>query len=393
MKTAISYTLAKCSKCMKCLRICPTNAISITNGRVQINQELCINCGQCIKVCQSLGLQAKGSTLSDVLQYDYSIALVPSVIYANCKSAQQISEVSDAILACGFNEVYEMSQIESSVVNELNKRIEKQSFNPKISSFCPVVNRLIQVKYPMLVDKIIDLDYPHVIAARLLRKKYEHLNNVGIFYFSECVGKLVIAKYPYGDSMCEIDHALSIGDIFPTINRNRKSTDYPSCLSKQGIESTCMKFEVDHGKTIAHIDSMSKVQEVLELCEFSQLNSYDYLSCSYCSNGCVGGNLLWGNAYESQKNVFTQIEYGNQQLADLSAINLTRHSMGMRPSILSMGERIKMFKQVNDVLETLPQFDCGACGFASCRQMAEQIVLNQKERCDCRILNEDEGSK
>ena len=42
---------------------------------------------------------------------------------------------------------------------------------PLISITCPTVVRLIQVKYPALIDQLIPIDLPREVAARELKKK------------------------------------------------------------------------------------------------------------------------------------------------------------------------------------------------------------------------------
>ena len=50
-------TLNQCVGCMACVDLCPKNAISIVDSResynASINEELCVNCGICTKVCQN----------------------------------------------------------------------------------------------------------------------------------------------------------------------------------------------------------------------------------------------------------------------------------------------------------------------------------------------------
>ena len=51
----------------------------------------------------------------------------------------------------------------------------------------------------------------------------------------------------------------------------------------------------------------------------------------------------------------------------------------------SMKERMSWFAKVNEILETLPQYDCGACGFANCRSLAQGIVNGKVSIDACRV--------
>jgi dissimilatory sulfite reductase (desulfoviridin) alpha/beta subunit len=41
----------RCSECMNCVRICPTQAIRVHKKQVEVLNELCIDCGECINIC------------------------------------------------------------------------------------------------------------------------------------------------------------------------------------------------------------------------------------------------------------------------------------------------------------------------------------------------------
>lgn len=41
----------KCIGCEACVKICPVGAISIKNGKAAIDQKKCIKCGKCLTVC------------------------------------------------------------------------------------------------------------------------------------------------------------------------------------------------------------------------------------------------------------------------------------------------------------------------------------------------------
>ena len=50
-----------CTKCGECVRICPTNAITQENGKIQFNLEKCIKCHKCVNVCPN-------ATISNISQ-------------------------------------------------------------------------------------------------------------------------------------------------------------------------------------------------------------------------------------------------------------------------------------------------------------------------------------
>lgn len=46
-------TIKICKDCGKCIEVCPTNAISVEDGKVIWNKEHCCNCDACIKACNN----------------------------------------------------------------------------------------------------------------------------------------------------------------------------------------------------------------------------------------------------------------------------------------------------------------------------------------------------
>ena len=48
-------------------------------------------------------------------------------------------------------------------------------------------------------------------------------------------------------------------------------------------------------------------------------------------------------------------------------------------------ERLAWFNKVNAILETLPQFDCGSCGYANCRNLAIKIASGEADDSLCLV--------
>ncbi len=46
-------TINFCENCGLCVTTCPTNALSIIDGKVFYNKEVCVDCDECIKICEN----------------------------------------------------------------------------------------------------------------------------------------------------------------------------------------------------------------------------------------------------------------------------------------------------------------------------------------------------
>ena len=56
----------KCRGCTNCLKRCPTEAIRVRGGRAHIIDERCIDCGECIRVCDYHAKVAVTDPLSSI---------------------------------------------------------------------------------------------------------------------------------------------------------------------------------------------------------------------------------------------------------------------------------------------------------------------------------------
>ena len=388
--SVVSYTLRKCTKCLKCIKVCPTGAMSMRDSRVQIDSEKCINCGACIDACNHQGLQAKGSTLVDIENYDYTVALVPTAVFGDCASLSEVQTLFAAIRKLGFDEVIDLSKYDGRLYDEHSRFLEVDNKRTRlISSFCPVINKLIENHYPMLFSNMIPFEDVAQLAAKRVRNEKTDKGNVGIFLLCECIAKLPFARYPYGNKNTEIDHAVSLADIFPDIRKNRDEQKDEVRINANGLRraNTQLFAGNRNQRNCVVADGLTKIENALDLLEFGQIKNGEYFHLTNCINGCIGGNLLWGNPFDKDVNARKLILE-----ADAEAVNLTSQelysevkSMKMPDSRTSL-EKLEEFAALNKQLEHLPGFDCGACGYPSCRAMAEEIVKGEKEIADCKLL-------
>ncbi|MGN1343962.1 MAG: [Fe-Fe] hydrogenase large subunit C-terminal domain-containing protein [Traorella sp.] len=380
----ITYTLHECLKCMRCLKTCPMEAITIKNERVEISANKCINCGECINVCTSSGLTAKGSTLIDIVNYPKTVCLVPSSIYCDCANETQARQLNAALSKLGFDDLVYLSPYEGAIYKKVDDLLETNKQKLYISSFCPVVNELIQKEFPMLLENQNNFEYPAILAAKDVRKKYGQ--DVGIFLLCECPAKLSFGKYPYGNKDSEIDHCISIVDLFPLINLLRSQDEKDLELCEYGIKSVATGLGQRFDAQILSVNGLKKIQNALELCEFNVLKEVSYLSLSACFNGCIGGQFLWGNPFTGRINMHDLLRYATLPCKEYSLEEIRKENKYTEKQEKNILEQIKRFNQINEIFDQLPGFDCGACGYPSCRSMAEAIVDGQMTKNDCKIL-------
>ena len=148
-----------CKGCVNCIKHCPTEAIRIRSGKAIIIEEKCIDCGECIRHCPSHAQLVTTDTLAEFKNYKVNIAIVPPALYAQFPPDLPLEEIIQGCLNIGFTDVYDMSRsyeyvslaIEQYLTETANLR------KPLISTHCPVVTRLIQMKFPELIKQLLPL--------------------------------------------------------------------------------------------------------------------------------------------------------------------------------------------------------------------------------------------
>ena len=160
----------KCLGCTTCLKNCPTGAIRVRGGKARINESKCIDCGECIRICPHQAKKAKTDPLSMIRDYKYTVAIPAPTILGQFKTSYSISRILSAIKALGFDEVVEVAYGAEVVGRALKYEYHAKRYpKPLISSACPAVVKLIQVRFPELTDNICRLKSPMALTARLVK--------------------------------------------------------------------------------------------------------------------------------------------------------------------------------------------------------------------------------
>lgn len=406
-KHSVALDTRKCTGCTTCLRHCPTEAIRIRKGHAVINADRCIDCGECIRVCPHKAKRAVCNKFSDMDRFSYKIALPAPTLYGQFDNLNDIDYVLQGLLDFGFDEVYEVARAAEIVSEYTRKLLETDGIKkPVISSACPVIARLIALRFPFLKDNLMPLLPPMEIAAKKARRKAlrEHPelteSDIGVCFISPCPAKVSYVKNGFGKYQSSVDHVISISDIyFPLINLMKRELP-PKPLSRSGIIG--IGWATSGGEAAAIFnekylaaDGIENCIKVLDQIESGSIPSLGFVELNACTGGCVGGVLTMENPFVAKARLGTLRRYlpvsqnfsdGREYIPEESFFEEVPEYTPMTRLAESIGESMKMMAKMQTIKDSLPGTDCGACGAPNCRALAEDIVKGECSIDACLVM-------
>ena len=179
-KHSVSLNADKCKGCTHCLKRCPTEAIRIRDGKAEIDTTRCIDCGECIRVCPYKAKKSICDKLADLDRFKFKIALPAPSLYGQFDHLDDIEFIIDGLYKAGFDMVFEVAKAAEIVSSYTRMYLRRENITkPVISSACPVIARIVGMRFPYLLENLIPLLPPMEIAAQMARE--EALKNIPIF--------------------------------------------------------------------------------------------------------------------------------------------------------------------------------------------------------------------
>ncbi len=394
------------------MRMCPTQAIRVRNGTAAIIEEKCIDCGECITVCPHNAIIPLTDPFGESSRFRHTVVMPSPALYAQFGREILPEKILAGIKRLGFDDAYDLSFTCGEVSFAIQEYLrEYKGPKPLISNVCPTVVRLIQVKYPALIDQVIPIDTPRELAAREIKKKKSTTlglreEDIGIFYLTPCPVKMISIKQPAEKGKSHIDGAIAISDIYGPLLSAMEDIERKSY--HEALKSICIlgiSWAMGGGicrtlrlKNSLAVSGLNEVLKVFNDIERGRLRNIDFIEAYSCHQGCVGGSLTVENLYISFNKILKLIETLEfEQIKACPDIREVRklykedyfflqgklEPRPLKPLDKDLAKAIKKRKEKEDIYESLPKIDCGVCGAPTCLTFAEDVVKGEAELSDC----------
>lgn len=406
---ALKIDTDRCIGCTHCMKKCPTGAVRIRDGKANIHKDWCVDCGECLKSCPTEAIYVEQDDFQCIFDYACRVVLVPTVFIGQFSKYTTEKEIYSALYELGFTHVYQVEFTAEIIHREMVRQMENADEKPVISSFCPAIVRLIQVRFPSLVDNILLVKAPVNASATYYHKVLEEQGvppeDIGIFYVTPCAAKIAALKSAesYSSTIKGVINMDTLYNKVYHILRNRPKDvrpegELPPALTKKEMRWSQTGGEAKHftGRSLA-IDEIHNVIDFLERMETTtEIRNVDFLELRACDRSCAGGVLAVANRFLAAERIMKRsmnrdkvpLIYADE---NLGALTYLKQHIAMRPpepnpKLLFQGpidEVLKKMEQVRRLMCYLPGIDCGACGSPNCQSMAEDIVRHEAQFSDC----------
>ncbi|MBI5404123.1 MAG: 4Fe-4S dicluster domain-containing protein [Ignavibacteriae bacterium] len=410
-KHSIYFEPTRCTGEMDCLKVCPVESIRVRNGKARMLEDKCIDCGECVKICRTGAIIPLTNTFKDFSKFEYTIVIPSLALYTQFDRHIKPKTILSSLKKTGFNEVVDITRACISVLRTIGKYVKDyKGRKPLISSFCPTCVKIIQMRYPELIENLIPVISPMGLAAKEAKREASvrleiEESNIGVIYITPCPSKTVIISKKTEKYYSAFDGAIPVSEIYNTLydaiqkTARSKDDDFEyfdisgfglnfARLGGLGFMMNC-----DNCITVSGINN---VLFILDEIEKGKLHNVDFVEMHGCTEACLGGPMNIENVYLSRTNLHNLINYYSESKIPFGkkdkyeSYNLICENM-FEPEFkddisIDIKKALSKRSERKKIYSVLPKINCGACGSPTCETFAEDAVEGEVSLTDCIML-------
>ena len=408
----------KCTGCNTCVRNCPAPEANIVkqldNGKfiVSVNPDKCIACGECVRSCVNGARDYIDDTeecMSFLIKEKLILLVSPAIKAAlpnNWKG------VLDWFKGQGCT-IYDASLGADICTWAHLRAIEQGTIGNVVTQPCSAIVKYIETYQPQMLQNLSPIHSPESCSAIYIKKYLRRTNHIA--YLSTCISK----KIEFVDTEL-IDYNLTVGKLMAYFERNgitfptdtTDSYEYKfddtqgqcgSIYSRPGglrdnlwLHNSDINITTSEGvhKVYNEINMYAKMPEA------KHPQVFDVLSCEFGCN--IGPAANTNQTFFDVMDVMRKVENdaktrrksgfmgrGDDKLFkrfddELRASDFVRNYKPSVPTPIPSEQQLEsIYKKMGKQSKDEKEFNCHACGFTTCREMAIAISrgLNTPENC------------
>lgn len=398
----------QCIGCSHCVRVCPTEALRVWNGKAILEDPKCVDCGDCQRVCPVGAIVVKEDFTEFHRDETIHVALLPAVFWGQFSPDISRRRITKAILDMGFDDLYEVEESVEYLSEELENYLSERKGQKIISSFCPAIVRLIQTRFPELVSSIAHVKSPVDISAlhisRSIKQEKGEDAKFQIFYVTPCAAKAAAIKNTHDEEGIPITGSINMDVFYNKVTQllqgaeEEEGEDIEDLLSGKSVGWSLRGGESNHllGRCLS-IDGMNHCIEFLENIDKDDFKEIDFLELKACDQGCAGGILNPQNRFLCVESLKKRAQLNDIKQSPLPELLLEEKDLQIEEieemSVLAMdsnpSQSLKMMNKTRRMMCYLPGFDCGACGAPTCKALAEDVAKGNAILSHCVFMQRE----
>jgi len=376
----------RCVACMACVRVCPADAVAVEDADVWIIEDSCVRAGACFEACPHEAISVVGDVARArelVTGGTALLVLAPeAVVHFHPVTMEQLV---NAAFALGFAGVHHGIQGEELVAEEYLRLWEQPRWRTLIRSTCPVLVAKVRKDYPELVPYLAPVATPTEAEAAYLRKAYPGAPIVHVGVCLGDVGDVADASLTFQDlgalfteAGVDLGAQPSYHRRIPGERRRHLSTPGGMPLSVLLEErQASRRFRKFRGLAALDVIQQAVVKDDIDL------GFVDILPCEGCLDHPLLGpreELFWRRqvaaAAEPPRSAVPVVD---PEISVDVARSFTLEGNGRTPASDDVHAIVGMI----GLAPSGAPWDCGACGFGTCRAFAAALLRGRAGLRQC----------
>jgi len=379
-----------CRSCYKCIRSCPTKAISFHDGVARILPEECVLCGQCYRVCPQGAKEIRDDrekAKAILKEGNAYCSLAPSFLSAYPKASFEGME--KALLSLGFLGVEETAVGATVTKREYDRLADDPKRDVTISTCCHSVILLVERYYPDLLPLLAPIKSPMRSHGALLKKEHP---GAKVIFVGPCISKKHEAdRYPD-----DVDCVLTFPELDALLKERGIQIPEEYSFAKRG-ESKARLFPMEGGilKTMdcdspsTHYLSLSGMEECMGALEAIRRGEihHAFLEMSSCRGSCLHGPALPLGAFSPEAGALKIMDMAGEKDFAVPPMNPRETSTQFFSSSRKKKEYSE--EEIASVLAKIgktkkkDELNCSSCGYSSCREKAVAVLEGKANLTMC----------